>query len=506
MKRHLITTLALIMAYVTCYAQRPYQHISAETGIKHAPYSNSEQPEYVLLNHDKMQGCFQGDTINVDILIEPSPTLGNNPVSGVVYVDLLSPEGEMVDRAKLRAVNGRARGKVALMPMLGSGLYELRAYTRYMMNWVNARYYSTIIPVYEDEDTIIVRDADGLPIRHIDMKRHANRHDNSLGRYHAGWTAANPPIQIQETKQVVMGHLQPKPKSLSRVIRRGGTIRTGNRPLTRLTTLQADDIMLYLTDGSDKVLTAKLNVDASGQFACYLPDDISGDWGMAIMAGDASRYRSLHMSIDCLFAPRVRDYDESELTFPYCHIVRPTTKPHKTYYYDCDSRVVSWRNGNMLPRDFLDWLLHTGNPLQTKGIVTSPQVLNSRRDSTTNRSLDVNLVGTSSDDRTTVCFDGPNYNGRPVVWIVDGAYRLITGLRPVITDFTVKRPTTASLPFFVDEARSVFITEDPQAYQPYMECSVLAQQRPVTVFIRLNSHAIIDDSALYSGHFVGYGK
>ena len=63
----------------------------------------------------------------------------NNPtvLSRVLYVELMSPEGYVVKTDKYRIDdNGTCHGGIYLDPLYLSGFFEVRAYTRYMLNWV----------------------------------------------------------------------------------------------------------------------------------------------------------------------------------------------------------------------------------------------------------------------------------------------------------------------------------------------------------------------------------
>ena len=68
-------------------------------------------------------------------------------LSRVLYVDLLDPSGNVVKEIKLRIENGEADGYIDLDKLLVSGFYEIRAYTRYMLNWGSARMFSRVLPI-----------------------------------------------------------------------------------------------------------------------------------------------------------------------------------------------------------------------------------------------------------------------------------------------------------------------------------------------------------------------
>ena len=74
----------------------------------------------------------------------------NSDLSKVLYVELVSPGGDVLEVQKLHVDDeGGAWGQFRLDSILGTGFYEVRAYTRYMLNWgVNAMF-SRVFPVFE---------------------------------------------------------------------------------------------------------------------------------------------------------------------------------------------------------------------------------------------------------------------------------------------------------------------------------------------------------------------
>ena len=69
--------------------------------------------------------------------------------SRVLYVELLNPSGDVVQRRKLK-IDGRghAHGDLSLDSLYGAGFYEVRAFTRYMSNWGGAACFSRVFPVF----------------------------------------------------------------------------------------------------------------------------------------------------------------------------------------------------------------------------------------------------------------------------------------------------------------------------------------------------------------------
>ena len=79
---------------------------------------------------------FQGDTIWFTAYTRQTNTNKPSNVSGVLYVELLNNDGYLVERKLIEMKEGRGTGFFALNKMIQySGFYELRAYTRWQLNW-----------------------------------------------------------------------------------------------------------------------------------------------------------------------------------------------------------------------------------------------------------------------------------------------------------------------------------------------------------------------------------
>ena len=82
-------------------------------------------------------------------------------LSGTLYVELLNPGGKIVDRQILKIVDGQCHGQLSIgqLPFY-SGFYEIRAYTRYMLETDKESLYSRVIPVFDNHP---VRNHDDRP-------------------------------------------------------------------------------------------------------------------------------------------------------------------------------------------------------------------------------------------------------------------------------------------------------------------------------------------------------
>ena len=70
-------------------------------------------------------------------------------LSKILYVELLNSEGYVVETKKLKLEKGVCHGDFKVNEINYGGYYEVRAYTRYMLNFGSANYFSRIFPVFD---------------------------------------------------------------------------------------------------------------------------------------------------------------------------------------------------------------------------------------------------------------------------------------------------------------------------------------------------------------------
>ena len=137
---------------------------------------NRLYPQEKVWLHCDNTAYFQGDTIWFSAYVTSAETLRPIELSKVLYVELLNEVGEVVSTQRLQVENGRCHGQISLntelerklvrdlkqdfsfpinpvtksyyMP-LPSGYYEIRAYTRAMLNWGTDVCFSRIFPVFD---------------------------------------------------------------------------------------------------------------------------------------------------------------------------------------------------------------------------------------------------------------------------------------------------------------------------------------------------------------------
>ena len=162
----------MILVSMTAMAQTRLDSIAGV--LKDAPVQ-----EKVYLHLDNT--CYyKGDTIWYKSYVVRADNLDYTDMSRIVYVELVSPDGLVVERQSLIvSPDGHGDGNFALRDSLYSGYYELRAYTRWMLNFCVTEHpydrkdreqfynrqmahdffrqfgtiYSRVVPVYERPDS-----------------------------------------------------------------------------------------------------------------------------------------------------------------------------------------------------------------------------------------------------------------------------------------------------------------------------------------------------------------
>ncbi|MEG1935294.1 MAG: hypothetical protein RR141_04810, partial [Rikenellaceae bacterium] len=105
--------------------------------------------ENVYLHFDNTS-YYHGDNIWFSCYITTSDFHLSTEMSKTLYVELLNPGGEQIDKHTLKIENGRCHGNFILNKLpFYSGFYELRAYTKYMLNFGEDAIFSRLFPVFD---------------------------------------------------------------------------------------------------------------------------------------------------------------------------------------------------------------------------------------------------------------------------------------------------------------------------------------------------------------------
>ena len=140
------TTLLLLVALFS-YADEK----SLDTLVLKSIIASRALPQERVYLHFDNSGYYLGETMWFKAYcVSGNGTTVTAPQSKVLYVELCAPEGYVVETKKFKLdEKGCCNGEFELKPSLLSGYYEVRAYTRYMLNWGDDAIFSRVFPVYD---------------------------------------------------------------------------------------------------------------------------------------------------------------------------------------------------------------------------------------------------------------------------------------------------------------------------------------------------------------------
>ncbi len=111
-------------------------------------FSKNIPQEKVYLHFDNTS-YYQGDHIWFKCYIVTCEQHQLSQLSKTLYVELLNPGGEIIDKRILPIENGQCHGDFTLNQLpFYSGFYEVRAYTKYMLNFGDDAIFSRLLPVF----------------------------------------------------------------------------------------------------------------------------------------------------------------------------------------------------------------------------------------------------------------------------------------------------------------------------------------------------------------------
>ena len=162
--RNILTSFIALFFSTVLLAQQPTLQEQAQAILMqgaHINHFNRLCPQEKVYLHFDNTAYFQGETIWFSATVLKA-TEGTAADSKVLYVELLSPTGIVLRQQKLQVIDGRCHGSLPLVDasveeanekrgVLGypSGYYEVRAYTRAMLNFDAHGCFSRVFPVYK---------------------------------------------------------------------------------------------------------------------------------------------------------------------------------------------------------------------------------------------------------------------------------------------------------------------------------------------------------------------
>ena len=272
---------------------------------------------------------------------------GSGTLSRVLYVDLLAPEGYVVESRHCKIERGRSHGSIKLNKSLLSGLYEIRAYTRHMATSSLATYYTQAVPVYDAGDgrgdrgrsilgrrrslgsrpsvmltplasstgTVgITYDSASLrPFAHVRLKlsgepgTHVSLSVNDAASYIGGkaGAAAGFMASADNGRPLAVAAIEDQ-------ITVNGTVTSEKRKFLRAPkdVAQPGVVLAYALYGKADTVYGSVVTDSSGAFSIGLGNTPGGI--MLLRYSKENYAKDLHISVDKWFAPRPRAFSAAE--------------------------------------------------------------------------------------------------------------------------------------------------------------------------------------------------
>ena len=148
-KRNIVLLLLLSFDIVGAEASPLSPSDSLKRFVKSISAYNYMFPREQVYLHFDNTGYFMGETIWFKAHVVNPQGFRPTALSRVLYVELLTPEGRIVQQHKLKIEDGQCHGQIPLDEVLHAGFYEVRAYTALMLNWEDAPIFSRVFPVFD---------------------------------------------------------------------------------------------------------------------------------------------------------------------------------------------------------------------------------------------------------------------------------------------------------------------------------------------------------------------
>ena len=145
MKRILHTALLLLVALCSHADEKALDKM-----VFNAAVVNNLFPQERVYLHFDNTAYYLGETMWFKAYVSEGVKDTPSTLSKVLYVELCAPEGYVVETKKYKIDDkGTCHGEFELKPLLLSGYYEIRAYTRYMLNWGKEAVFSRVFPIFD---------------------------------------------------------------------------------------------------------------------------------------------------------------------------------------------------------------------------------------------------------------------------------------------------------------------------------------------------------------------
>lgn len=145
-----LALLCIILFSLVCRvnSQEDSAVIKLASFVKNIITFNQLYPQEKVYLHFDNSGYYAGENIWFKAYVVVAESHVPTILSRVLYVELLSPEGEVLETKKLLIENGQCNGNFLLKADRYAGFYQVRAYTRFLLNSEES-VFSRVFPVFD---------------------------------------------------------------------------------------------------------------------------------------------------------------------------------------------------------------------------------------------------------------------------------------------------------------------------------------------------------------------
>ena len=201
-KMNFFIKILILFTLATSIARSQTQQSEAEqlfNQFKRAARFDYTYPREKVYVHLDNLGYLVEDTIWYKAYVVRASSLKPTNLSRVLYVELLNADGQQVIQNIHKLDNmGTAQGMFSLQKPVYAGYYEIRAYTREMVNWKTEACFSRVIPVFTNSN----------PNKKVENEELTDITQLSIPQPspHKGTTIANPrPYEMKEITNILTG-------------------------------------------------------------------------------------------------------------------------------------------------------------------------------------------------------------------------------------------------------------------------------------------------------------
>ena len=227
---------------------------------------NNRQVQEKIYIHTNNNSYFAGDTIWYKAYVLRADNLRPTHLSKLLYVELLTPDGFLVERQRIVIDNDtQSHGQFCLPDTIYSGYYELRAYTRWQLNfnsfvkehikWPDAEF------VNDEFEDNFYRDYDGLYSRVFPIYDKPKK----AGSYNDRYISGRPKRRQPKEKEGIEVHFYPE----------SGTMLVGTPCKVAYEVLRANGEPLQTVGHLDDGTPMKTDADGRGIITVESNDTIS---------------------------------------------------------------------------------------------------------------------------------------------------------------------------------------------------------------------------------------